>query len=114
MTLEQSRGALLLADMGLPTDFRWPTGFVWGAATAPFQADLLTADDFMTSLAGDAPRTTLGTFHLGLDLRLGNRTGFSMFLETIPDRNQSDNFGSYAKVLGLGFQTLGTEVTFCT
>lgn len=86
---------------------------VWGAATAPFQADLLTADDFLTSLAGDAPRTTLGTFHLGLDLRLGNRIGFSTFLETIPDRNKSDNFGSYVKVLGLGFQTLGTEVTFC-
>ncbi len=86
---------------------------VWGPATAPFQADFLTADDLLTAADGDSPRTTLGTLHLGLDLRLGNRVGLSTFLETIPDRNNSDNFGNYVRVLGLSFQTLGTEVTFC-
>ncbi len=86
---------------------------VWGPATAPFQADLLTADDLITSLDGDPPRTTLGTLQIGLDLRLGNRIGLSTFFETIPDRNQSENFGTYTRILGLGFQSFGTEVTFC-
>jgi hypothetical protein len=85
---------------------------VWGPATAPFQEDVLTADDFITSLDGDAPRTTFGTLHVGLDLRLGNRIGVSTFLETIPDRNNQGNLGDYVRVLGLGFQSFGTEVAF--
>jgi hypothetical protein len=86
---------------------------VWGPATAPFQADVLTADDLLAALAGDAPRTTLGTVHFGLDLRLGNRIGLSAFLESIPSRNHSENFGDYIRVLDIGFQSFGTEVTFC-
>lgn len=86
---------------------------VWGPATAPFQADVLTADDFILALAGEGPRTTLGALHVGLDLRLGNRVGISSFLETLPARNQSQNMGSYIRLLGIGFQSFGTEVTFC-
>jgi hypothetical protein len=86
---------------------------VWGPATAPFQEDVLTADDLITSLAGDGPRTTFGTLHLGLDLRLGNRVGLSTFLETMPSLDQSQNLGDYVRVLGIGFKSFGTEVTFC-
>ncbi len=86
---------------------------VWGPATAPFQGDVLTADDLLAALAGDAPRTTLGAVHFGLDLRLGNRIGLSAFLETLPARNHSENFGDYIRVLDIGFQSFGTEVTFC-
>jgi len=39
MTLEQTRG------LALPTDFRWPTGFVWGAATAAAQIEGAAHED---------------------------------------------------------------------
>ena len=85
---------------------------VWGAATAPFQADTLTADDFITALDGDDPRSTFGTLHFGLDLRLGQRIGVSTFLETIPARNDSENLGAYISVIGINWQSFGTEVSF--
>jgi len=86
---------------------------VWGPATAAFQGDVLTSDDLLAALDGDSPRTTLGTVQFGLDLRLGNRIGLSAFLETIPARNTSENFGDYIRVLDIGFQSFGSEVTFC-
>lgn len=86
---------------------------MWGPATAPFREDVLTADEFLTDLDGDVPRNTLGAVHFGLDLRLGNRLGMSAFLETLPARNYADNFGDYVRVLDIGFQSFGTEVTFC-
>lgn len=86
---------------------------MWGPATAPFREDVLTADEFITDLDGDVPRNTLGAVHFGLDLRLGNRIGASAFLETLPARNYSQNFGDYVRVLDIGFQSFGTEVTFC-
>lgn len=86
---------------------------VWGPATAPFREDVLTADEFLTDLEGDEPRNTLGALHFGLDLRMGNRIGLSAFLETLPARNDADNFGDYLNVFDIGFQSFGTEVTFC-
>ena len=44
--------------------------------------------------------------------RVGNRIGLSTFLETIPDFANSPNLGDYVFVIGVGFQSLGTEVTF--
>lgn len=85
---------------------------LWGPATAPFQADVLTADDFILALDGDSPRTTLGTLHVGLDLRVGQRIGLSSFLEAIPSRNQSENLGDFIRVIDIGWQCFGTEVTF--
>lgn len=86
---------------------------VWGPATAPFQEETLTSDEFILALDGDSPRYTFGTLHLGLDLRLGHRVGFSTFLETIPSLRDNTNMGSYVEVAGLQFRSFGTEVTFC-
>ena len=87
-------------------DLYWFTGAavfsVWGPATAPFQNGVLTSDEIIT-----------GALPLGLDLRRGNRIGISSFLETLPSLRKSDNMGNYIRVLGVGFQSLGTEVAFC-
>lgn len=85
---------------------------VWGAATAPFQDQRLTADDLIVLLEGDDPRTTFGGLHVGLDLRLGNRIGAAWFLETLPSLNDSRNLGQYTSVAGVPFPSMGTEVTF--
>lgn len=86
---------------------------VWGVATTPFQDDVLSVDDVINAVDGDDPRTTLGALHAGLDLRLGERIGFSSFIETLPAQRFNDNLGDYVYVAGIGFQSLGTEVTFC-
>lgn len=86
---------------------------VWGPATAAFQKDPLSSDAILAALEGDGPRTAFGALHLGLDLRLGNRIGMSTFLETMPDLRNSQNMGNYVRIGSIGFQSIGTEVTFC-
>lgn len=85
---------------------------VWGPATASFQDQILNADQLLAAAAGEGPRTSFGALQLGVDLRVGNRIGISTFLETIPDLANSENLGDYVRVFGVGFQSLGTEVTF--
>ncbi len=84
---------------------------VWGPATGAFSSEVLTADEIIAALDEEGPRTSFGTLQVGLDLRVGQRIGLSTFLEAIPDYANSPNFGNYVRV-GLGFQSLGTEVTF--
>jgi hypothetical protein len=84
---------------------------VWGPATGSFSDEVVTADEIITALEGDGPRTSFGTLQVGLDLRVGQRIGLSTFLESIPDYTFSPNFGRYVQA-GLSFQSFGTEVTF--
>ncbi len=86
---------------------------VWGPATGSFRDDRLNADEIIRDYTGDGPRTTFGALHGGLDLRLGNRIGFSVFLETIPILRDSPNLGDFIALGSIGFQTIGTEVTVC-
>ncbi|MCB9761285.1 MAG: hypothetical protein H6739_15695 [Alphaproteobacteria bacterium] len=86
---------------------------VWGPATASFQNERLTIDQIITGNAGDDPRNAFATFQWGADLRLGNRMGFSAFLETIPSLLDSRNMGSFFTIGQVEFQSFGGEVTFC-
>lgn len=83
---------------------------VWGAATASFQDTPLTTDLIITTLDGDPPRTAFGGLHIGLDLRVGHRVGFSAFLENLPSLGDNQNLGTYLQFV-VPFQSLGTEVT---
>jgi hypothetical protein len=85
---------------------------VWGPSTAVFRPRALGADELLTDTAAEDPRTSFGTLHFGLDLRVGNRMGLSSFLETIPSLNSSANLGQYISLVGMRFHCLGTEVAF--
>ncbi len=85
---------------------------IWGPATAAFREEALTTAELLANADGDDPRNTLGAFHFGLDLRVGNRIGMSGFLETLPYLRNSANLGEYLYVGGVSFQSFGTEVTF--
>lgn len=89
---------------------------VWGPAMAPFRDRLLTADELLVSADADPPptdpRSTFGALSVGLDLRVGQRMGMSAFLENLPAYGDSPNLGDHVNLFGLGFQSLGTEVTF--
>ena len=84
----------------------------WGPATASFREEQLTADELLTDSEGDDPRSAYGALHIGADLRIGNRIGVSTFLETMPALRNSANLGDYVFFAGVGFQSLGTEVSF--
>lgn len=84
---------------------------VWGLATSSFQDDLLTGDALLLLTAEEAPRTTFGTIQFGADLRIGNRLGFDVFLETLPSLTDSPNLGWYVRPFGLPLQAFGSEVS---
>jgi len=87
---------------------------VWGPATQPFQEERLTADELIVNLDEELdPRFSFGALHVGADLRVGSRVGFSAFLENLPSLARSKNMGEYTNIFGIGFQSLGTEVTVC-
>ena len=86
---------------------------VWGPATAAFREETLTADELLTDSELAAPRNTFGALQGGFDVRIGNRVGLGMFLESLPVLRNSNNIGQYAAIGTLRFQTFGTEVTFC-
>ena len=86
----------------------------WGPATAPFQdGQTVTADYILAVAEGEDPRSTCGTVHIGLDLRIGQRIGLSWFLESVPSFiNSNPTLGAYVTVW-LPFHSMGTEVAFC-
>ena len=85
----------------------------WGPAAAAFRKPILTADELLNDADEREPRQSLGAWHVGADLRLGNRIGAAVFLENYPQLNSSANAGEYVYLLGIGFQSLGTEVSLC-
>jgi hypothetical protein len=86
---------------------------LWGPATIAFREERLTAQEVLDDDAGADPRTTFGALHAGLELRVGDRIGLSSFLEAVPSLRDSRNLGTYVEIGSFGFQSLGTEVSFC-
>ena len=84
---------------------------VWGAATLPFQEDLVNADQVLAASKREGPRTSFGGFQVGLDGRIGRRIGVSTYLETLPGLVYTPNMGTYVQFI-FAFQSIGTEVTF--
>jgi hypothetical protein len=85
-----------------------------GPTIIVFQNENITSDDILSdSNLQQSRRTTFGTWHVGLELRVANRIGISFFVEHIPALASAPNLG---KFIDLGFaepQTLGTELSFC-
>lgn len=85
---------------------------MWGVGAAAFQVDPPNIDELLlAALQAETTRYTFGTIEVGLDLRLGNRLGFSVFLETEPGLRRSQNLGQYVRILGADWDSLGTEMS---
>lgn len=82
-----------------------------GPAIGPF---LITDGNTLIQNAEDSldVRASFGSLHLGLDLRVGNRIGMSVFLENMPAYNDSDTIGTFLGDDGFEFHSFGTEVSF--
>ncbi len=83
-----------------------------GAAIAPFRTDNFDQILLDTEGAGDT-RATFGALHMGLELRVANRVGASMFLENMPAYNDSDRIGVFWDSGIIEFHSFGAEVSFC-
>ncbi len=77
---------------------------VWGPQTTPFEVTPANSD------VGNN-RYIMGSILLGLDLRLGNRMGFDVFVEHYPSLRRSENVGDFATPLGVKLKSIGTEVS---
>lgn len=81
---------------------------VWGPSALIFQRRQLTTEEIIAAAEGNSePLQVIGAVQAGVELRVGNRLGFSVFAETLPAHLGADNLGTY-----LGFiHSLGTEVS---
>lgn len=81
---------------------------VWGPSSLIFRRRQLTTEELLAAAEGNSePLQIIGALHTGVELRIGNRLGLSVFAETLPAHLGSDNIGTY-----LGFiHSLGTEVS---
>ncbi|MCK5688161.1 hypothetical protein KAI87_02765 [Myxococcota bacterium] len=86
-----------------------------GPASTFFRNDEIVAEDIMNSLVpGSAEsRSNVGSWHVGMELRIKNRIGVTVFLEAMPTLSNSPNLGNYLDIGTTEFQGIGSEVTFC-
>lgn len=81
-----------------------------GPAIAPFRTD--NFDQILMEAQGStSTRATFGALHLGLEFRVGNRIGASVFLENMPAYNDSEQIGVFVESV-IDFHSFGSEVTF--
>lgn len=86
----------------------------YGTAIAPLQDDVRTIEQILRDPNdADRVRATFGAWHIGLEYRVGNRIGASVFLENMPSYNNSDTVGVFFENEWIDFHSLGMEVTFC-
>jgi len=71
-----------------------------GPAATPFRTGIFSSSAF----AG---------LHLGLEFRVGNRVGVSVFLENMPAFYDSEQIGVFWENELIDIHSFGTEVTFC-
>ncbi len=89
--------------------------FLQGVGTVVFRSDTPTPDEIRAAITsnGESLRTTLGSWQLGLELRVKNRLGLSVYLESSPALNDAPYVGNYLNLGIAKFQSFGVEVSFC-
>lgn len=86
---------------------------IHGNSALVFQDKIPDLNSILTQLTGRVPEATFGAFQLGLELRLKNRIGAGVFLESLPSMNNAPAIGNYLDLGLIKFHSLGVEVSFC-
>ena len=82
-----------------------------GPAIAPFSTN--NFDQVLQADSGSLDtRATFGGLHIGLEFRVGNRIGASVFLENMPAYSGSDRIGTFISSNIIDFHSFGAEVSF--
>ena len=115
----QARISRLLT--GSVSSLTWPDlyGFVgvgflsiYGQSAQSFQETVPTIDEILSNNKND-PHTLFGIIQLGLEVRVKNRIGMGVYLESAPALNLAPAVGRYLDLGLIAFHTIGVEVTFC-
>ncbi len=87
---------------------------VYGQGALAFKSRIPTIEQ-LTALFrnGAEPNQSMGTVQLGLELRVKNRIGLVLFVESAPGINDSETIGKYLDLGPLSIHTIGVEVSFC-
>lgn len=87
---------------------------IYGNDALVFQDKALTVDDLVAQAKGapSDPHAFFPAFQVGLELRVKNRIALGAFLESLPTVGDSRQLGNYLDV-GVRFQSIGVEVSFC-
>ncbi|MBI5544290.1 MAG: hypothetical protein HY901_10400 [Deltaproteobacteria bacterium] len=83
-----------------------------GQSALLFDNKVPSADTVIAAALGADPQVTVGTFQVGLELRVKNRIGVGVFLETLPAVDSS-SIGPYLDLAFIQFESVGAEVSFC-
>jgi hypothetical protein len=85
---------------------------IHGLGAVVFQDEVPDLNDLLSQLTGGGLSSTFGAFQLGLELRLKNRIGAGIFLESLPLMD-APAIGSYLDLGIIEFRSLGVEVSVC-
>jgi hypothetical protein len=87
---------------------------VYGQSAAVFKDTVPTIQDLADQIRGiTEPTFIYGAFQLGLELKVKNRIGLTVFLESAPAMNEAPSIGKFLDLGVIQFHTLGVEVSFC-
>jgi hypothetical protein len=86
--------------------------FFSGSNSLIFREGRPTIDDVLASQRGGTPTATLGAITLGLEVRMKQRLGLSVFAESLPYLDVAQAIGSYINLGIVRFHSLGVEVNF--
>ena len=86
---------------------------IHGNSALLFKDEIPDLGDVLGQLTGQKPDATLGAFQLGLELRLKNRLGAGVFLESLPALGDAPAIGDYLDLGLIEFHSLGVEVSVC-
>jgi hypothetical protein len=86
---------------------------IHGPSALAFQDEVPDLNNLLQLLINGGGEATFGAFQVGLDLRVKNRIGVGVFLESLPALNDAPTVGDYLDLGLLQFHSLGVEVSFC-
>ncbi len=88
---------------------------IHGQGARVFMSEVLNLEDLLANIPQLAvpAHATFAAFPVGLELRIGNRIGASVFLESAPALNDSPQVGKHLDIGILQFHAVGAEVSFC-
>lgn len=86
---------------------------LYGPAALAFRDKTPTVEDLVLALTpGREPSSVIGTGQLGLEVRVKNRVGAALYLETAPFLDQSPSVGILVDLAIIKFHSFGVEVSF--
>jgi hypothetical protein len=117
LSLTQTRAWLAEVSLGITWADLYAfvgAGFlsIYGQSAYSFQETVPSIDQILGNSKNE-PHALFGIIQLGLEVRVKNRIGLGVYLESAPQLNLAPSVGRYLDLGIIAFHTIGLEVTFC-